>query len=393
MLIQTHAKPPFVIVDPVRLMPRYWAVAWTLLETAQGRSDNTLKLRLRHIDKFYRYCDEQFGLDSFDAAMSARDVVQVQAMAESFYVSLTADPNYNTTVVQCWDVVGPFIQSFARRHAPSSNEWLGLSVLLLGMHIRIPKSGRFEFARALPPATFRDLMTVVEPMCSRNPFHGEKTRYRNYLIVRLLAECGLRRGEVTALPVDALHRDVDPETGELMQWLNVRECDGPDPRYSRPRLKTTNATRSVPVTAELADLYDFYVSYVRVPSEEYPQLLTSRNGRPLSVESVTKLFHKLYSVLTSEAQNQFFESTGGKEHISPHDLRHTCATRAYRLFMQDVPDRELALSRMRTFFGWSIRAQEPEHYARAAIHEDVMASWNRVFGSRVNILRSLNNGD
>ena len=39
----------------------------------------------------------------------------------------------------------------------------------------------------------------------------------------------------------------------------------------------------------------------------------------------------------------------GKTNISPHDLRHTCATARYTMFMELNPDRELAIQRMRAF--------------------------------------------
>jgi hypothetical protein len=52
-------------------------------------------------------------------------------------------------------------------------------------------------------------------------------------------------------------------------------------------------------------------------------------------------------------------------------------------------DRELAMQRMRAFFGWTPESEMPEHYARAAIHDDLMKTWNALFDERIMTLRGL----
>lgn len=388
MLIRSPAVPRVIVVDPVRLLPRLWATAWSYLITAHALSDNTLKLRLGHIDAFYLFCDERFGHDALDDALSRRDAEKVQLMAESFYVSLTADPNYNSTAVQRWDSVQAFLQRLARRLSPSDHAWAGLAVLLPTMKVRRPKNGRVEFKRALPATTLSDLLAVAHPDSPRNPFRGHFVRERNWLIVNLLLLCGLRRGEALLLEVDSLKREIDPDTGELVHWLDVTTNFDYDPRLTKPSMKTRQSHRQIPISADLANLYDHYVDNVRVPSDDHPYLVTSSQGSPLSAESLTKLFEKFYRALSPAAQDRFFESSGGKEQISPHDLRHTCATARFRMFMRQDPNRDLALQRMRAFFGWSVTSQMPDHYARAAIQEDLMQTWNAHFDQRLDHLRS-----
>ena len=91
---------------------------------------------------------------------------------------------------------------------------------------------------------------------------------------------------------------------------------------------------------------------------------------------MTKVFEVSFGALGQDAKDLFFERSGGKERISPHDLRHTCATARYSLFMAQDGNRELAFQRMRAFFGWSIKSEMPEHYARAAIQDDLLRTWN-----------------
>lgn len=390
MLVHTGALPDYVIVDPRRLLPRFWATAWSLTIQGQAASENTRKLRLRHLDTFYLFCDDRYGLDAFDEAVSSRDAVRVQEMVEAFYLHLTSELNYTSTDVQRWDVVRAFVQHLARRLATASHEWSALSSVLWAMgKMRRAARGRFKFIRALPATTLVDLLEVADPASSRNPFKSASIRARNWLIVNLLLLAGLRRGELLLLACDSLRSDVDPDSGELMYWLNVREAFDEDPRATRPSIKTEYSHRQVPVSSELAALFEQYVAEVRPHTLDHGQLMTAKSGAPLSAESVTKVFDKLSAALSSEATRQFFDRTGGKEAVSSHDLRHTCATARWSMFMAHDGNRDLTLQRMRAFFGWSVKSTMPEHYARAAVQEDLLRTWNTLFDSRVRLLRGL----
>lgn len=390
MLIATRAAPPLILVDPIRLLPRFWAIAWSVCHAGRVPAANTLKNQLRHIDAFYSLCDERFGRDSLDTALSTRDAVGLQRMVEAFYLSLTSNPNYNSTTVQRWDAVRGFIQSITRQLGVGCESLRALSASIEATgRIRPPRRGGFKFARALPGNTLIDLLKVAEPGSSRNPFDGERVQWRNWLILHLLLLCGLRRGEAMLLTVDALKQDVDPDTGEWVYWLDVTTTEGDDPRATRPSVKTDESHRQIPVSASFAVLCERYVNEFRKSSDVHGFLLTSRGGRPLSAESLSKIFEKLSAALSRDAMGLFRARAGGKRHVSPHDLRHTCATARYSTFMAQQSDRELTMQRMRAFFGWSVNSKMPELYARAAVQDDLLRSWNGLFDRRVHSLRAL----
>jgi len=143
-------------------------------------AENTLKRKLRHLAIFYKFCDERFGTDSFDAAVSLRDAARTQQLVEAFYLDLTAVPEFNTTAVQCWDAVRDFVQRLARQRAPSSPGWGALASTLWAMgRMRHPRHGRFQFLRALPASTLADLLEVASDDSARNPFRGAQVRARN----------------------------------------------------------------------------------------------------------------------------------------------------------------------------------------------------------------------
>jgi integrase len=394
MHVTTNANPALVLVDPVHLWPRFWATAWSVGLAGKALSPNTVLTKLRHVDAFYLLCDErfgnEFGPDSLDKAISLRDTVTLNRMVEVFYLWLTSDPQYTQTTVQRWDAVLAFIEYLAKHLGVASEAMRALSASIEATgRIRPPRPRGFKFSRALPDITLADLVAAAAPDSPRNPFESDRVKYRNWLILLLLLECGLRRGEAMLLMADSLKQGVDPETGELVQWLDVTTTEDKDPRATKPSIKTAESHRQIPVTSGLAEIYWLYVSEFRAPSDTHGFLLMSRDGHPLSAESFNKFLEKLSNALSSEAKKRFHERTGGRTQLSPHDLRHTCATVKYKAFMKWQPDKELAFQRMRAFFGWAPNSTMPNLYARAAIQDDLLRVWNELFSQRVSALREV----
>jgi len=371
------------------MRPRLWATAWSLGFAGPRRSMNTVRLQLRHLDKLYSFCDGEFGADSLDEAISTGNAAATQLILDTFFLELTVSPTYTTTQVQCWTTACGFVSSIALQRAGSDDAWMSLAAYLRAVRkMRRPDTSKFKFVRALPDVTLSALVQVAHPDSPLNPFRSAAARLRAWLMVNLLLLCGFRRGEMLLLAVDALKHDVDPATGDMAHWINVTTTDEDvDRRSTRPSIKTAQSHRQVPVSESLAALYERYVAEARAGSPTHSFLLTSRSGEPLSAESVTKILQQLSAALGSGALKAFRDRAGGKMHISPHDLRHTCATARFSMFMKVEPNRELALQRMRAFFGWSPTSEMPEIYARAAIQDDLLRTWNDLFDQRVELLR------
>ncbi|WP_321807785.1 tyrosine-type recombinase/integrase [Burkholderia sp. BCC1993] len=325
-----------------------------------------------------------------DTALGDSDASRVCEMSADFYVDLTANADYTTADVQCWDSVRKFVLHFARYWAVSSDAWGYVIGAINGTgRIRTPRRGRIAFARALPDVALKELLAVAEPGAGRNPFVSASVQARNWLIVLLLLLCGLRRGESLLLTVDSLKHGVDSASGESTYWLDVTTTDDDeDERSSRPSIKTVESHRQVRISEELAASFEAYVAEYRADSDSHRFLLTAKKGNPLSAESVNKMFATLSAAISPEAMKRFQERTGSKLRISPHDLRHTCATVRYDLFLKSADfNRDLAMQRMRAFFGWALESDMPDLYARAAIQDDLLRSWNDVFDRRITVLR------
>jgi site-specific recombinase XerD len=112
--------------------------------------------------------------------------------------------------------------------------------------------------------------------------------------VEVLLRTGLRVGEFTALPADAV---VQIGAGH---WLHVPIGKLHEDRY-------------LPLHPHLVGLIDDYRS--RHVRPDNPLLLPRENGRPLDRHTVTRLINKA-------------AQAAGLPHVHPHQLRHTLATQA-----------------------------------------------------------------
>lgn len=392
-ILRTGVKPSHVVVDATPLgRPRFWATVWTLYE-GHGWAENTLILRLRHLDKLYDFSDERFGEHSLDDALGRKDAPAVHAIASGFYSNLTSKSNLNTTDVQCWSAISQFFHYFAKQWAISDSQWVAFQAAVARPgSLRPAKMGQVRYMRALPDIVLRELLTVVDPSSEFNPFRSSGVRLRNRLVVLLLLICGLRRGELLLLTLDSLEHDLDVETGEVIYWLKVTNCDDDenlevsDPRSTRPSIKTIASHREVPIPEWLAYAIELYIAESRTSSGPHNFLFTAESGKPLSAETVGAIFKKLSLAISSESL-QKFRKRSDKNFISPHDLRYTCACVRYVHYSGD--GRERAMEKMRAFFGWKIGSTMPERYARAAIQDEVKKSIGVTFENLLSAYRAL----
>lgn len=391
MIVTIPGRPGVALVQPGTCLPRFWVTVWLATLAVRGNREVTLKASLRHIGCFYEMCDRRYGAHSLDRALGENSADAVLSMVSDFYLELTQDTAVTNATVVRWGAVRIFLKGLVTQLLTRSPAWESVNAYLESVgKIRRPSRGKFRFVRALPDSVLAELLQVAHPASGRNPFEDPGVRSRNWLVLHLLLLGGLRRGEMLLLVLDSLKHDVDHKTGQLAYWLDVTSTEEDDERATRPSIKTEASHRQVPISDDLAELYEYYVNDVRGGGEDRTTyLITSRRGTALSAESVTKIFEDLTAALSEESRERFRVRSGGKKHISPHDLRHTCATARYPSFLAKEGDKELALQRMRAFFGWAIESEMPELYARSAIQDDLLRTWNDLFDKQVLGLRGL----
>jgi integrase len=177
--------------------------------------------------------------------------------------------------------------------------------------------------KAPPPEVFDEIMRIAHPDSSDNPFTKLVSK-RNYLVVKLLYETGIRAGELLQLKV----RDVD--LGGSAISIVRRHDDIEDKwRALEPNAKTLE--RDIPIPEELTNLLREYIfgerrqMVDRIPkSKGHGFLFVSSKittGQPLSINQLSNLILKL---ACDKSLSSYIEAQGIRisKAASPHSYRH-----------------------------------------------------------------------
>ncbi|HEM7878106.1 site-specific integrase [Burkholderia contaminans] len=386
-----------ILVDDTGL-PRYWATVWSTM-TAPQLAESTHIKKLRYLESLYLHTSNRAGSMTLDDILSALDVEALSEILESWFItirnqSVVTDSDekrwqtgldFSLTVV-AWLSKGKISNDHIVRMERSLQRLKGLYSQL---HVR--KDNVTEVVRSLPANTLEALYLLLDPISKQNPFAREQTRWRVFVAFVLMLHQGLRRGEALILPVDAIRSAYDNQQQRTRFWLNVQyneyEDAADDPRYSKPSVKNTQSIRQIPVSELTTRIVQNYVdNYRGRPNHSY--LLNSHIGSPLSTEALTKKFSQLSRALPLSALVELRKRTG-RDVITPHDLRHTCAVIRLRQLLERGDSMDEALQKLRTFFGWSKASTMPSRYARAVFEDRLAGVWNDAFDERVALVRAL----
>jgi integrase len=217
--------------------------------------------------------------------------------------------------------------------------------------IKKPSRNDLGAREGLGEAEVIRLRAVIEPDHPENPFEL-KVRFRNYLIIRLLLDLGLRRGELLGI------RAEDCRLGSNGNVTVHRRPDDPDdPRKVQPYSKTE--ARILPLNGRLTDLLYEWIVYHRpkiAGARRHPFLIVDCDqGRPLSLSSVNKLMAALRKRVS-----------GLPENLSPHVLRHSWNDAfSDAMDRKDVPGDQESKWRAR-LMGWR-REESAQAYLRRTV--------------------------
>ncbi|AZC75994.1 hypothetical protein C4K31_3091 [Pseudomonas chlororaphis subsp. piscium] len=217
--------------------------------------------------------------------------------------------------------------------------------------------------RSLTAPQLQIIRTLIIPGAVENPF-PERLQLRNWLMIELMLETGIRRGELLKLYA----RDINQGSQHAYLSINDREHDPEDPRAEEPALKTHG--RTVGISTQLYEVYERYIQSERRPLRDgkpmkllYRYLFISDRGRPLSIRALSNVLDRLF--LTIELAHPGLLPT-----LSAHDFRHTFADRflAYLVETRGY-DLERATDELRRVCGWSDASTMPRRYASRYLAE------------------------
>jgi len=132
------------------------------------------------------------------------------------------------------------------------------------------------------------LLKAIHPDSPDNPWERGFVRHRNWLIVVLLLATGMRRGELLGIQI----RDLDQRLPKLRI---IRRADASeDPRRIQPNTKTND--REIELRPAIMRAVWGYINDHKnkiKAARKHPQLIVADDGRPLSLQSIDKIFRQL----------------------------------------------------------------------------------------------------
>ncbi|MDR7114466.1 tyrosine-type recombinase/integrase [Caulobacter sp. BE254] len=182
---------------------------------------------------------------------------------------------------------------FALGHQPDAQQAYRTArdELLRSLVARSTSLGRrCETRHGLDDDERNTLLDAINPVSDANPWKGQAVRQRNLLMITLLLQLGLRRGELLALRVE----DVDLQKGQVR--LIRRPDNSRDSRRRQPVLKTQG--RLLDLRSNVVDLLSTYILRVRAeaPSRAMRHgflFVNLRTGAELSASTIENIFHQL----------------------------------------------------------------------------------------------------
>lgn len=215
------------------------------------------------------------------------------------------------------------------------------------------KKTKVEEMKGLTQKARKRLLEVMHPESSENPFSNEALRLRNYIVLLLGLDMGLRRSEMLLIKIS----DIYWHSGQLAV-INL-EDEMIDTRPEAPQFKTHE--RQLVMSEELLWAIKDYLDSYRVLKEakKHPFLLVShrRNeGRPLSIKALDGVLPRVGAVVPE------------LKYIHPHILRHDAVYTLLESMREELKsltpeDRTTKVQKVLTYaFGWSPESNMPSLY-------------------------------
>ena len=200
------------------------------------------------------------------------------------------------------------------------------------------------------------ILAVMDPASPTNPWKGEHTKERNFLIAKWLIALGIRRGELLNVRID----DIDFQTERVT--IERRPDDKRDPRPNQPRVKTRG--RDLPLGSELAVLTHAYVRTLRAAqgnARKHGYLFVANGtGAPLSLPQVAAIFTDLRRSRPELPRN-----------LMPHVLgRHSWNTRFSELADKRKLSAEVEKKVRSRAMGWSETSNTAATYTRRHVERE-----------------------
>ena len=269
--------------------------------------------------------------------------------------------------------------------------------------------------QSLSGAMVLSLYGIIAPSSAQkhnplNPFPSGHLQFRNFLIIRLLLNYGLRIGELLLLECSSIKPNL---RGDKFSLIVTTVDGGYEPRKNAPSLKNAWANRVLELDKQDYIYLSIYIEKIRPKTHKHDFIFISsqQSRKPLSYTSVHSIFSKVDKVFTD--QHPEYKSplySDSLQRLTPHTTRHTWAFLTLQRiwhskylrnqlnkthFVAGVPSltgvMEEAKDELRLIGGWSPTSQMPDLYAKRFLSEQAnTANIQRIIQDNAALQNTLN---
>lgn len=336
-----------VLVDKQTKVPHYWSTLFATIELRR-LTQNTAKNVLRDIahlmlwekinnrnlvDEFYMgqflthediiSIRDHCGTSSKSLKRRIKISSQTHAKIQTLYPSMisklekVSGAHLNIRISRVASYLS-FLGRVAIRESSRINEFQPLinnmeKRLIAQKAKGVKRSSQNSIPETPSQEVFDMLMGIIEEDSVDNPWKSKDIKLRNWLMIKILYDTGMRSGEVLSLRIDRLDLYAEEPTIRVSRTHN----DPYDSRKNQPVAKTLE--RNIPISSSLADSISRYIEVrAKIPgANKHPYLfVTQRKGKTLGQPlSEAAFYGRVFKPIIAVMPDFFSE-------MSRHKLRH-----------------------------------------------------------------------
>lgn len=330
------------------------------------------ELMIKEVDTFILYLENMQVVDQKLIRLGSNPSINYNTLAHR----LRAIISYLSYLLDTFSQVhGRSISPEVARYKSILSQKSGLVKNLSSNHHKAHKNGT-NF-KSLTKEMREALYSIISPKAPKPLFKSKKAQLRNFLIVHLLLNYGLRTGELLLLTLNSIKTDLKTRNTYL---LITDTYDKTDIRTTKPQIKNVQSVRTILLENSDAQFINMYINNIRSQDSENHMLFLSLQTPylPLSKSG----FKKVIAVMNEKMKSkypQYFDTNymDSIDKISAHTLRHTWAymmlKHSYESYLSThnkVKAMENAVESLRKMAGWSLNSTMPYLYASRFISEN-----------------------
>lgn len=401
----SNSEQIYLLFNTQTTLPPLYSTLF-ILNTLKYKSESTQKTYIYSLKLWHDYWFEKhqetfckyFYLNKNNPSLMIQEIDSFMLFLENnqkldnklIRLSKNESLNYNTLSIRLRSVIS-FLEYLLNNHSHIHGQQISKEIIqyrstlaqkskiVTSLSVSNSKTKIFKSTsnfKSLTNEMKNALYALIAPNVNPPLFKTPQAQLRNFLMIHLLVDYGLRSGELLLLTINSIKTDSNSKN----TYLEITETnDETDTRTSKPHIKNKYSVRHILLNPRDAEFLKMYMNNIRSKEATNNLLFLSLQQPylPLSQSSLKKIF-KIVNDAMKDKYPSFFDSSyiDSIDKITPHVCRHTWAYLSlqynYEKYKQTHTNNDAltnAMDSLRKMAGWSLNSQMPLLYANRFISE------------------------